>query len=234
MANPVLKPDLFERDASSADTMTIGGAIQKSAILIGICALTASLSWHSPIAGLLTIAGLIAGLILCLVICFKPTTAPFLAPAYAVAEGLFVGTISSYFEGSMRGIVIQTLLLTGGVFCAMLGAYQTRLIRPTKTFFAVVTGATLGILLTYVVSMILGFFGIHVAFVTGNGPYAILFSLFVCGIAALNLIIDFGVIEYGAQNRAPKYMEWYSAFGLLVTLVWLYLEILRLLARSRK
>ncbi len=213
--------------------MTVSGSIQKSALLIALCGASAWVAWGSSASGLLMPAGLIAGLILCLIICFKPAMAPLLSPLYAIAEGVVLGTISSFFEARMQGIVLQTLCLTGGVFCAMLGAYQMRLIRPTKTFYSVVVGATAGIFLTYLVSLVAGLFGAHFSFISGNGPFSILFSVFVCGIAALNLIIDFAVIEEGAAAGAPKYMEWYSAFGLLVTLVWLYLEILRLLGKVR-
>jgi uncharacterized YccA/Bax inhibitor family protein len=231
MGNPVLKNESFERGMSLEEPMTINGAIGKSAILLAICAGTAALFWGQSTQ--LAIGGLVIGLILALIICFKPTTAPTLAPAYAIAEGVVLGTVSSFFEAQMQGIVIQAIALTGGVFCAMLGAYQMRLIRPTRTFMAVVTGATLGIMLFYVASMVFRAFGINMPIIH-DGPYTILFSLFVCGIAALNLIIDFGVIEEGAEVGAPKYMEWYAGFGLLVTLVWLYLEILRLLMKMRR
>jgi uncharacterized YccA/Bax inhibitor family protein len=231
MSNPVLRNKYFDRDLSSAEPMTISGSINKAAFLLALCAGSACLSWGaSPV---FAIGGLIIGFILCLVICFKPQTSPILAPLYAIAEGMLLGCVSSLFEGQSKGIVIQAILLTAGVFCAMLGAYQTRLIQPTRKFVAVVVGATAGIALFYIASIVLGLFGIQVPFIH-SGPYAILFSLFVCVIAALNLIIDFAVIEEGANAGAPKYMEWYAGFGLLVTLVWLYLEILRLLMKLRR
>jgi uncharacterized YccA/Bax inhibitor family protein len=232
MSNPVLRENAFSRDVSSANAMTVNGAIHKSALLIAICGAAAWFAWQTPNTGLF-FPSLVLGLLLALVIAFKPTTAPFLAPVYAVAEGVALGTISFMFEAKSHGIVLQTLMLTGGVFCAMLGAYRTGLIRPTKTFFNVIVGATGGICLVYLASLVSGFFH-PFFFIAGNGPWAIFFSLVVCGVAALNLILDFAVIEQGASVGAPKYMEWYSAFGLLVTLVWLYLEILRLLAKSRR
>lgn len=231
MSNPVLKNKAFDPALSSEEPMTISGSINKTALLLAICAGTGALSWGA--APVYALGSLIVGLILCLVICFKPKTAPYLAPLYAVAEGVLLGTVSSFFEGANKGIVIQAIMLTAGVFCAMLGAYQMRLIRPTKTFVAVVFGATAGIALFYIASIGLRYFGIEMSIFEG-GTYGILFSLVVCVVAALNLIIDFGVIEQGSEAGAPKYMEWYAAFGLLVTLVWLYLEILRLLAKMRK
>ena len=231
MANPVLKSDTFERGLSSEQPMTINGAIGKTVLLLGICAGTAAFAWGSSPTFLY--GGMIVGIILALILAFKPTLAPVLAPVYAAAEGVFIGSLSAIFEGSMQGIVTQALALTAGVFCAMLGAYQMRLIRPTKKFMAVVTGATLGIMLFYVASIAMSAFGMKMPIIH-DGPYTILFSLFVCGIAALNLIIDFGLIEEGAEVGAPKYMEWYAGFALLVTLVWLYIEILRLLYKLRR
>jgi uncharacterized YccA/Bax inhibitor family protein len=231
MANPVFRSGAFAPDLSSSGVMTVGGAIQKSALLLAICGGAAYFSWG--LGGAATFPALIIGFILCMVICFKPQTAPYLSPVYAAAEGVFLGTISSLFEGQMHGIVLQALLLTSAVFCTMLGLYQTRIIQPSKMFFSVIVGATGGICLTYLVSIVLGLFGIHLGFLYGNGSFAILFSLIVCAVAAMNLIIDFAVIEQGAESGAPKYMEWYGAFGLLVTLVWLYLEVLRLLAKLR-
>ena len=231
MANPVLKSETFERGVSFDQPMTINGAIGKTVILLGICAGAATLSWGASPNYLY--GGMIVGFILAMILAFKPTLAPVLAPVYAVAEGVFIGSLSALLEGRMQGIVTQAIALTAGVFCAMLGAYQMRLIRPTRKFMAVVTGATLGIALFYVASMVMSAFGMKMPIIH-DGPYTILFSLFVCGIAALNLIIDFGVIEEGAEVGAPKYMEWYAGFALLVTLVWLYIEILRLLSKLRR
>jgi uncharacterized YccA/Bax inhibitor family protein len=234
MANPVLRSSDFTREDSSSGTMTVNGAIQKSAILIALCAGSGYFAWHSQVGSNLAIGGAIVGFILCLIISFKPTSAPFLAPLYAIAEGLFLGTVSSFFEAQMQGIVLQTIALTVGVLCAMLGAYQMRLIRPTRTFFTVVSGATMGIALVYVASMIAGFFGSSFSIITDTTPMAIGFSVVVCLVAAFNLILDFATIEQGAEAGAPAYMEWYSAFGLLVTLIWLYMEILRLLRKLRR
>ena len=150
---------------------------------------------------------------------------------YAIAEGLFLGAISAVYEAQFHGIVLQAVMLTIGVLLAMLGLYTTRIIQPTQKFMMGVFAATAGIALVYLVTIVLGFFHINVPFIHSNGLMGIGFSVFVVIIAALNLIIDFGVIEQGVAARAPKYMEWYSGFGLLVTLVWLYLEILRLLSK---
>ena len=145
-----------------------------------------------------------------------------------------MGTISSFFEAKYQGIVLQTVALTGGVFCAMLGAYQMRLIRATQGLVSVVVGATAGICLVYLINMVAGFFGSSISIISDTSPIGIGFSVVVCLVAAFNLIIDFGFIENAAEIGAPKYMEWYAAFGLLVTLVWLYLEILRLMRKLRR
>ena len=214
--------------------MTVSGAILKSAILISVCAGSAYFAWNSRLGNVLAMGGAIVGFILCLIISFNPKSAPFLAPVYAVAEGLFLGTVSCFFEMQMQGIVFQTVALTGGVFCAMLGAYQLRIIRPSRSFFSIIFGATAGICLVYIANLIAGLFGVSFSFINGNSPIAIGFSVIVCLVAAFNLIIDFAVIEQGEEVGAPKYMEWYSAFALLVTLVWLYFEILRLLRKLRR
>jgi len=235
MPNPVLNCDIFAEASSRGEVMTVGGAIQKTFLLALLCFAAAWFSWGNPSALMLMPVGIFGGLVVALVICFKPAWAPVLSPVYALLEGLFLGAVSSFFEKEMEGILIQTLGLTGGVFFAMLGAYQMNLIQPTRKFAGIVTGATAGIALFYLANMIArAFFGTSFSVIAGNSGIAILFSGFVCVIAALNLIIDFGVIEQGADAGAPKYMEWYSAFGLLVTIVWLYLEILRLLSKLRK
>lgn len=237
MANPVLQSESFTKEVGRegvfGQTMTVRGAISKSFLLGFICFFMAWAAWGSPYAGVLAPAGGIGGFLIACVLCFKPKWSAMLAPIYAVLKGLMLGAISSYFEAKYQGIVIQAVGTTAGVFFAMLGAYQMGLIRPTRQFMAIVIGATLGIAVIYLASFVASFFGSSFSFISGNGEFAILFSGVVCVVAALNLIIDFGMIEEGAEVGAPKYMEWYCAFGLLVTLVWLYLEILRLLSKLR-
>jgi uncharacterized YccA/Bax inhibitor family protein len=179
----------------------------------------------------LVLGGAIGGLVLALVTAFKKTWAPFTAPLYAVVEGVFIGALSAIFEARYPGIVIQAVGLTFGTMAAMLLAYRSGLIRATEKFKLGVVAATGGILLLYLAQFVMGFFGHSMGFISGNGFMAIGFSAFVVVIAALNLVLDFDLIESGAQSGAPKYMEWYGAFALTVTLVWLYLEILRLLSK---
>ena len=177
--------------------------------------------------------GGIGGLILALVTVFKREWAGFTAPAYAVCEGLALGGISAMFEMKFPGLVMQAVALTFGTLFCLLMAYKTRIIRVTEKFKLGVFVATAAIGLLYLVSFVLGFFHIQVPFMVGSSLISIGFSLFVVGIAALNLVLDFDFIEQGAEAGAPKYMEWFGAFGLMVTLVWLYIEMLQLLAKLR-
>ncbi|MMZ64024.1 Bax inhibitor 1 like protein [compost metagenome] len=180
----------------------------------------------------MAIGGALVGLILALIVSFAPKAAPFLVPVYAVAEGMFLGAISAQFEQKIvPGITLNAILLTMGVFFALLIAYKTRLIKATENFKLGVVAATGGIALVYLINFILGFFGMQVPFLHESSWIGIGISVVIVIIAALNLVLDFDFIENGAAQGAPKYMEWYGAFGLMVTLVWLYLEILRLLAK---
>jgi len=180
------------------------------------------------------IGGAIGGLIFGLITAFKPTAAPYTAPVYAALEGLFLGGISALFELMYPGIVVQAVALTFGTLGALLLAYTSGLIKPTENFKLGITAATGAIFLVYMVSMVMNMFGSGgIGFIHDSGPIGIGFSVVVVIIAALNLVLDFDFIESGAKRGAPKYMEWYGAFGLLVTLVWLYLEILRLLSKLR-
>jgi len=221
--------------------MTLGGTVNKTGILL-ICAFaTAAWTWYrylasgSPasVSGLMML-GVFGGLIMALVTTFKKEWAPVTAPIYALLEGLVLGGVSAMFDMRWPGIAIQAVALTFGTLLALLLAYSSRMIRVTQKFQLGVVAATGGIVLFYFLQMILGFF--HVPFlssVNGNGTIGIVFSVIVVGIAALNLVLDFDFIERGVNYGAPKYMEWYGAFGIMVTLVWLYLEILRLLAKTR-
>ena len=162
---------------------------------------------------------------------FKKTWAPFTVPVYALLEGLFLGGISRFFEDRFPGIASQAIILTLGILGALLLAYKSKLIKPTENFKLGIAAATGGIFLIYMINIIMGFFGSSIPMIHESGMIGIGFSVFVVIIASLNLVLDFDFIEQGVEQGAPKYMEWYGAFGLLVTLIWLYLEILRLLAK---
>lgn len=240
-SNPALMANPFSglRTSNPSDTMTMHGTANKTIILLLLAVLPAAYVWnlfaasgHNPAAVQTWMwVGLIGGLIFSLVTVFKKEWAPLSAPIYAVLEGLFLGAISAQFQSVYPGIVLQAVSLTLATLLIMLAAYQSGWIQPTEKFKLGIVAATGGIMVVYLVSMVLGFFGINVPFIQGSGLFSILFSGFVCIIAALNLILDFDFIQQGARNNIPKYMEWYGAFALMVTLVWLYLEILRLLAK---
>jgi uncharacterized YccA/Bax inhibitor family protein len=236
-SNPALSPTAFSNaGVSNSAPMTLQGAVNKTMFFLMLLSASALYTWRqaeaNPAAAMpWMIGGCIVGLIMAIVTGFKKEWAAVTGSLYAIAEGLALGAISALYEAQFHGIVLQAVMLTIGVLLAMLALYTTRLVQPTAKFQMGVFAATAGIGLVYVVTMVLGFFGIHVPFIHSNGLVGIGFSVFVVIIAALNLIMDFSMIEYGVANRSPKYMEWYSAFGLLVTLVWLYLEILRLLAK---
>ncbi len=235
--NPALKGDIFAKAKSqtqSAGVMTIQGTANKSFLLLLIAIATASLVWSNPRASLpFMFPALIAGLIVAMVTIFKKEYSPITAPIYAAVEGVVLGTISSFFEAKYPGIVIQAVALTFTTLFCMLIAYKTGIIKVTEKFKIGVVAATGGIMLVYMLSFILGFFGVNMSIMYSNGLLGIGFSVFVVIIAALNLVLDFDIIEQGARLQAPRYMEWYGAFALIVTLIWLYLEILRLLARMR-
>jgi uncharacterized YccA/Bax inhibitor family protein len=180
------------------------------------------------------LGGALLGFVIALVTVFKRTWAPISAPIYALCQGLFLGGISAILDKSYPGIAIQAISLTFGVMFVMLLAYKFRIIRATRGFKLGVIAATGGIVIVYLVNMVMGFFGRQIYFLNSAGPWGIGISLFIVVIAALNLILDFDMIENAARMGAPKYMEWYGAFGLMVTLVWLYLEILRLLSKMRR
>jgi uncharacterized YccA/Bax inhibitor family protein len=176
----------------------------------------------------------LGGFALAMVTAFKREWAGVTTPLYATVEGLALGGISAVFEARYPGIVSQAVFLTFGTCGALLVAYRSGVIRATENFKLGVFAATGGIVLLYLLSFVLGLFGMQVPLVHSSGPLGIAFSLVVVAVAALNLVLDFDFIEQGAARGVPKYMEWYGAFGLLVTLVWLYLEMLRLLARLQE
>ena len=222
----------------AAASMTLSGTVNKTGILL-LCALATALwTWdtymrtHNPasVGGLLAL-GAIGGLIVAFVTIFKKEWSPVTAPIYALLEGLVLGGVSAVLNVRYPGIAMQAVGLTFGTLFALLLAYRAHLIRVTRAFALGVFAATGGIMLFYFAEMILGFFHITFTSINGSGAIGIGFSLFVVAIAALNLVLDFNFVEQGVAYGAPKYMEWYSAFGIMVTLVWLYLEILRLLAK---
>jgi uncharacterized YccA/Bax inhibitor family protein len=181
-----------------------------------------------------TLIGAIGGFIVALLTIFKPQWSSVTAPIYSLLQGVFLGGISAYFESMYPGIVIQAVGLTFATCLGLLIAYRSGLIKATENFKSGVIAATGGIAIVYVVTIILGFFGIRVPYIHEGGLIGIGFSLFVVTVAALNLVLDFDFIEKGSQGGAPKFMEWYGAFGLMVTLIWLYIEILRLLTKLRQ
>lgn len=244
--NPTLTEKMFQSSltADREHVMTVRGTLNKFGFLFLMVMASAFFTWYSFGKGVdvspYMWTGAIGGLIVALVIIFKKTWAGYLAPAYALLEGLFVGAISAYYNYAFAEkapfIIVQAVGLTFGVAIAMFILYNMRIIRATETFKSVIITATAGIAIFYLITFVLRFFNIDIPFIHQGTTFGIIFSLIVVAIAALNLILDFDMIEKGSDAGAPKYMEWYGAFGLLVTIVWLYLEILRLLAKlnSRK
>lgn len=244
-ANPALSDGTFRNLAIPDERMTIQGTVNKSFLLILLIFVSGYFSWQKAYPGgwaetavpmipfwYLPVI-LIAFAVACVVV-FKKTMAPVLTPTYAVLEGAALGALSSIFEARYPGIVMQAVMCTFGTFLAMLLAYRSGLIKATENFKLIVISATGGIAIVYLIDLGLMFFGMQVPFIHDGGPVGIIISLGITIVAALNLVLDFDFIEKGAEQGAPKYMEWYAAFGLLVTLVWLYLEILRLLSKVRR
>jgi uncharacterized YccA/Bax inhibitor family protein len=238
--NPVLTANTFTSEGFvvQEETMTIQGTVNKTGITLLITLATAFFVWQRFFAGLpiqsFMLTGIIGGLVVALITVFKKTVAPITTPLYGALEGLALGGISASFEVQYPGIVLNAVGLTFGVLFALLIAYKSRLIQATQNFRLGIAAATGGIFILYMVNMVMGFFGTRMAFIHEGGLWGILFSLFVVGIAAFNLVLDFDFIERGAEEGAPRYMEWYGAFGLTVTLIWLYVEILRLLAKVQR
>jgi len=224
------------------DAMTARGAASATMVLMSLLLAAAAFGWLAvpeaaadgtlkfpAVAGV----GMIVGLVAALVTAFKPNLARITAPIYSIAQGVALGAISKMFEIAYDGIVLQAVGATIGVFAVMLFMYRTRIIRVTSKFRRIVVGATLGLMLFYGVSLLINLFGGNVSFFQSNSGLSIIFSIFVAGLAAANLALDFDFIERGEREGFPKQMEWFAAFGVIVTLVWLYLEILRLLAKLR-
>ena len=243
-ANPVLSDKFYGRYAGAADTgatqMTVQGTINKSLLMLGVLAMTAWWIWDrfmvtesfGDVAPWMW-GGLIGGFVLCLIICFVPRTVAFLSLPYAACEGLFLGGLSAFVETIYPKIAFQAVSLTLGIFVVMLLLYTSRTIRATPAFARGVMMATGAIMFIYLIGWILPLFGMQMPFIHESSWIGIGFSLFVVVIAALNLILDFDLIERGSKAGAPKHMEWFGAFALLVTLVWLYIEVLWLLMKLR-
>jgi uncharacterized YccA/Bax inhibitor family protein len=239
--NPVLTDSTFDvTQRGSLRPMTLSGVINRSILLLLLVVGTSAGVWtysssHPSVIYPMVMIGALGGFVVAMVTTFKKEWSPVTSPVYAVLEGLFIGGISLVMEQRFPGLVLQAVMLTFGVMFALLAAYQSRIIRPSQTFKSVIVGATFGIVVVYLISMVMQlFFHTEIPLINGNGPMGIAFSLVVVGIAALNLVLDFDFIENGVAGGAPKWMEWYAAFGLTVTLVWLYIEILRLLSKMRR
>ncbi len=217
-------------------TMTVAGTAYKALALLVVLTICAAISWsqveNGTISRGLLVGSMIVGMVVALATIFRPTWAPYTSPLYAAAEGFFLGAISNIFEKMYgQGIAFQAVGLTFATLFVMLVLYSTRTIRVTDQLTRIIVGATGAVALVYIVSMLLNMFGMHVPYIHSSGPIGIGFSVFVVGLAAFNLLLDFDFIETQSRRGAPKSMEWYGAFGLMVTLIWLYLEILRLLAK---
>lgn len=245
--NPALSESAFETASESSAmsgsgdaVMTIDGTVGKTFILLALVLASAMWTWQiyattQSTAAVMPymIGGTVGGFIVALITIFKKTVAPITAPIYSILEGLAMGAISAFFEAQYPGIVIHAVGFSVCICAAMLMLYTSRAIKVTQNFVMGVAAATMGVALFYVLTFVLSLFHIQVPMIYGSGIVGIGFSLFVVGLASLNLVLDFNVIENGAQMKAPKYMEWYGAFGLMVTLVWLYVEVLRLASKLR-
>ncbi|MEE2830715.1 MAG: Bax inhibitor-1/YccA family protein [Myxococcota bacterium] len=251
-SNPSLNEKVFANLVwEPSARMTLQGTVTRSLILLALVVGAAGWSWHltaaNPSLGpLFWLGGMIGGLVIALITVFKKNLAPFTAPLYAIVEGLFLGAFSLFVQdmvppipnidgtGTPVPIVAQAVGLTFGTFGCMLFAYVSRVIKPTENFKLGVAAATGGIFLVYMASFVLSFFGISIPYLHEGGVIGIGVSVFIVVIAALNLVLDFDFIENACEHGAPKYMEWYGAFGLLVTLIWLYVEFLRLLLKLNR
>ena len=238
MSNPILNDKFTEQErVLQGEPMTVNGTLQIAGFLTVLLIAAAAFTWsrfalgYVDLATMLTFGGLIVGFVLALIIAFTRTK--LLVPVYAVCEGLFLGGISATMEASYPGIVSQAVLGTFAALISMLVLFRTGLIRCTDKFRSVIFVATASVAVIYLVDFIGHFFGRAVPLINTSSEFGIAFSVIVVLIAAFNLIVDFEFIERGAQNFLPKDYEWYGAFGLMVTVVWLYVEILRLLAKMK-
>jgi len=253
--HPALSDKAFApvEGAIVGETMTLQGTVNKTFIMLGLLVASAAYVWSkvpppeaipliggvnplnavTPVGPLMAIGG-IGGFIVAMITIFKKSWAGRTAPVYALLEGLLIGGLSAILEQQYPGIVVQAVGLTFGTLFCLLAIYKTGVIRVTHNFRLGILAATGAIFLVYVVNFVMGFFNYHIAAIHSSGTVGIIFSLVVVGIAAMNLILDFDFIERASERSLPKYMEWYAAFGLMVTLVWLYIEILRLLGKMNR
>ena len=236
-ANPALNNNTFRntRRVSGEQAMSIDGTVNKTALSLLLVMTSAIYTWNNPEVGLALFWPVtIFTFVLLMITIFNKKSAPITVPLYCLAEGLVLGGISAYANALYPGIANQAIALTFGILAALLFLYKSKLIAATENFKLGVFSATFGILIIYILNLILSLFGVSfMGPLFGNGLTGILFSLFVIGIASLNLVLDFDFIENGTEQGAPKYMEWYAAFGLMITLIWLYLEVLNLLMKLR-
>ena len=239
-SNPVLTGRIYEKTGSvvsGTNAMTIHGTINKIGLMLLLVIASAAYTWKMVLgadpggAGTMAIIGAIGGFIMAMVTVFRPKSSPVTAPVYAILEGLFLGAISAVINAAYPGVAFQAVLLTIGTLFTMLFLYRSGRIRATPRFRRGVLMATGAVFFAYLISWIMSLFGMPMGFIHSAGPIGIVINLVIIVIAALNLIMDFDFIEKGSQMAAPRYMEWYGAFGLMVTLIWLYIEFLRLLAR---
>ena len=247
--NPIIRSSAFQESASSGERMTLEGAVNKTGILLFLTVLASAISWNfqGPLMSLIATIGIFTGSIAAIatfgfpmffigwIVKPRPYRAPKTAPIYAIGMGFMIGMISQQAEAMFPGIVIQAVSLTFFVAASLLFAYKTGIIRPTQNFVLIVFAATLGIILTYFFNFIFSLItGSSFSIFTDTGWMGIGLSLFIVAIAALNLVLDFDIIEQSEEQGAPKHMEWFGAMALVATLIWLYIEILRLLMKLRR
>ncbi len=230
MKNPIFSKERFV-SSSDNETISFQGVVNKTLILFALLLTGFASSVLLNLSLTLVIVSAILAFVVAMVVVFVPKQSPYLAPVYAILEGVTLGYITTMYELKYSGIASQAVLLTFGVLSVLLFIYKTRIIKVTENFKSIIIVATGAIGLIYLVNMVMMFFGSNISFIRDNSMLGIGFSLFVVGIASMNLLLNFDFIEKQVEERAPKYMEWYSAFGLVLTLVWLYLEILRLLSK---
>lgn len=233
-SSPMLRPSILENSQNKtlelSERMTVAGAINKSLIMGALLLITAAIAWMMPNMIFLW-TGAIGGLVCVIASAFRPQWSAWIAPTYALLEGLFIGTISYFYASMYDGIVFHASSLTIALFFLMLFLFKSGIIKVNQTFRSIIIGATAAIAVVYLITLVLSFFSIQVPFIHGNGIFGIGFSLLVVGIAAFNLMLDFDFFEKGEQGGLAKHYEWYAAMGLWVTLIWLYIEMLRLLSK---
>ncbi len=238
-SNPVMTGKIYEKagNAATGSAMTINGTINKIGLMLVLVIAAASYTWNMVMgddpgrAGTMAIIGGIGGFVMALVTIFSPKSSSYTAPVYAILEGMFLGAISAVINERYPGVAFQAVLLTSGTLFTMLFLYRSGRIRATPKFRRGVMMATGAVFFAYMISWLMSLFGMSMGFMHSSGPLGIVINLVIIGVAAMNLILDFDFIEKGSRMGAPKYMEWYGAFGLMVTLIWLYIEFLRLFSR---